>query len=123
MSRKPGMTSNMQHDNSTMQQQQQQHSSTRTKQETMSSSVPPGTTQQQSSSSSFMQQYPTYHCHRVLDQIFVYFSDDPIGNIHRTWAISLIAIVIYFILSILEGNTMLIFFTTLEKKIYIFLKN
>jgi hypothetical protein len=58
---------------------------------------------------------PGYHCHRLLDKVLFQCADDPVGNVHRTWAVLLVSAVIYFALSILEStyrvNFHLSFFT------------
>ena len=51
-----------------------------------------------SSSSSFV------HCHNFLDKIFTNCSNDPVGNVHRTWSITLLMMAIYLIITIFQSK-------------------
>ena len=41
----------------------------------------------------------------LLGKMFNSCADDPKGSIHRAWGISLILIILYFVLSILESKS------------------
>ena len=40
----------------------------------------------------------------ILDRVFGSCADDPKGSVHRAWGISLIFVLLYFILSIVESE-------------------
>ena len=54
--------------------------------------------QHSTSSSSFV------HCHNFLDKIFTNCSNDPVGNVHRTWSITLLMMAIYLIITIFQSK-------------------
>lgn len=41
----------------------------------------------------------------VLDRLFGSCADDPVASVHRGWGISLIFILLYFFLSVLESES------------------
>lgn len=41
----------------------------------------------------------------VMSRVFSSCSDDPKGSVHRAWGVSLIFLVLYFILSIVESKS------------------
>lgn len=43
----------------------------------------------------------------VMDRIFSSCSDDPKGSVHRAWGISLLFVIVYFTLSIVESKLLL----------------
>ena len=44
------------------------------------------------------------HCHNFLDKIFTNCSNDPVGNVHRTWSITLLMMAIYLIITIFQSK-------------------
>jgi hypothetical protein len=44
------------------------------------------------------------HCHNLLDKILINCSNDPVGNVHRTWSITLLMIAIYVIITIFQST-------------------
>lgn len=45
---------------------------------------------------------PFVHCHNLLDKIFMNCSNDPVGNVHRTWSITLLMMVLYMIITVFQ---------------------
>lgn len=41
---------------------------------------------------------------RILDRVFSSCDDDPKGSVHRAWGVSLIFVVLYFIVSVMESE-------------------
>jgi hypothetical protein len=42
--------------------------------------------------------------HRILDQVYRSCADDPHTSVHRAWSVSIIFILLYFILSMVESK-------------------
>lgn len=85
------------------------HPNTTTQQKASATS---GKQQQQNSSNNVkngnhQQQYPNspfIHCHNLLDKILINCSNDPVGNVHRTWSITLLMIAIYLVITVFQST-------------------
>ena len=83
---------------------------------TMGGKLPPPNSSQ-ANNSTFV------HCHNLLDKILINCSNDPVGNVHRTWSITLLMIAIYVIITIFQSTYLFLRVFSLRLCVHIYIYN
>ena len=81
---------------------------------TMGGKLPPPNSSQ-ANNSTFV------HCHNLLDKILINCSNDPVGNVHRTWSITLLMIAIYVIITIFQSTYLFLRVFSLRLCVHIYI--